>query len=164
MTKPRIYLASGWFNEEQKRQMLEIHGVLEALKKEGRVELFAPFFDGIVLKGKQDPAWREKMKEVWDLDIRMLSQSDIVVASTQDHDVGTIFETGYASAKKIPILCYNSNQELGLNVMLAQEARGFIKSQPELKMAIESFCDSYARAIDARPEEWRWNLWEGEPI
>src|SRR5207253_5621075 len=114
--------ASGWFNFEQKKQMDEIYHVLNGMQKTGEILLFAPFYDGIVLDPKNDPAWKLKMREVWDLDITELSSSNLVVASTQDHDVGTIFECGYASAKGIPILCYNSNPELGLNLMLSQEA------------------------------------------
>jgi len=159
---PKVYLASGWFNPEQKRMMDEIHTVLDEMRDQKFITLFAPFYNGIVLK-KGDPDLRKKMAEVWKLDIDELSSSDLVVASTQDHDVGTIFECGYASAKGIPILCYNSNEELGLNLMLAQEARGFCKSQTNLIQAMEAFIDNKNQS----PEEqinWRWNLWQGEPI
>ena len=159
----KVYLASGWFNPAQVKQMEEIYNVLESMEGLGDIALFAPFWDGIVLK-KDDPELRKKMKEVWDLDIRELSSSDLVVASTQDHDVGTIFECGYASAKGIPILCYNSNEELGLNLMLAQEARGFCKTEVDLGEAIKSFietekscCPGWAKAT------WQWNLFQGDP-
>lgn len=163
--KPIVYLASGWFNNKQKDQMEEIYRVLLELRLQGRVEFFAPFYDGIVLKGKQDPEWRKKMKEVWELDIQKVRESNLIIASTQDHDVGTIFECGYASCCKIPILCYNSNPELGLNVMLAQEARGFIKSPEQLLQAIESYL-SYLEGAHTHQNDdpWRFNLWEGEPV
>lgn len=165
MFKPKVYLASGWFDDEQKKQMEEIHGVLASLKEEGKIELFAPFYDGMVLEGKSKPMWRQEMQEVWDLDIRELSSSELVVVSTQNHDVGTIFESGYASALKIPILCYNSNPELGLNVMLAQEARGFCKSPLRLREAIEAFIGHREKLLKSEYEsKWRYNLWEGEPI
>lgn len=156
----KVYLASGWFNEKQKKQMDEIYTVLSWFKKQYEIELFAPFYDGVVLK-KDDPELRKKMKEVWELDIRELKSSALVVASTQDHDVGTIFECGYASAYNIPILCYNSNIELGLNLMLAQEARGFCKNPEHLKEAIQSFL-THQTIKDAG--RWKFNLWEGEPI
>jgi len=108
---PKVYHASGWFNPEQKRMMDEIYHVLKGIHDTGVIDLFAPFYDGIVLDPKNDPDWKSKMKEVWDLDISKLSDADLVVASTQDHDVGTIFECGFASAEGIPILCYNSNPE-----------------------------------------------------
>lgn len=163
MQRPKIYLASGWFNPAQKNQMEEIYSVIAPLREEGRVAAFCPFWDGIVLKGKSDPEHRAKMKQAWDLDIKELSTSDLVVVATQDHDVGTIFEAGYASAKGVPILCYNSNPELGLNVMLSQEARGFCKNVPQLRDAIEAFLLFKQDNLEQHGA-WRYNLWEGEPF
>lgn len=159
---PKVYLASGWFNPEQKRMMEEIYFTLNGMKKAGHIDLFAPFYDGVVLDPKNDPEWKTKMKDVWDLDIRELSSSQLVVASTQDHDVGTIFECGYASARYTPILCYNSNPELGLNLMLSQEARGFVKSQVQLIKAMESFLTWFECGDDQG--RWVFNKFEGVPI
>lgn len=156
---PMVYLASGWFNSAQKTQMDEIYTVLATRRAGGHIRLFAPFYGGIVLK-KDDAGLRLKMKEVWELDIQKLRLSSLVVVSTQDHDVGSIFEAGYASACEIPILCYNSNPELGLNVMLSQEARGFCKSPNDLDTAIAVF----AQAFCSGDKNWRYNLWKGEPL
>lgn len=160
MARPHIYLASGWFNPEQKRQMDEVYEVLCELKAEDKIDFFSPFYNGVVLK-MGDPDFKKKMKEVWALDINELIVSEMVVACTQDSDVGTVFECGYASAKKIPILCFNSIPEFGLNLMLAQEARGFVKSKKDLRAAIESFI----KALEEwKEEDWHWNLWQGETI
>ncbi len=163
MIKPHVYLASGWFNEKQKEQMDEVYRVLLDLSLRGELDFFSPFYDGIVLKGKSDPDWRKKMKEVWELDIAKVEASNLIIGCTQDHDVGTIFELGYASAKGIPILCYNSNPELGLNVMLSQEARGFIKSPSELESALLNFCAIHFDS-PASINQWSWNDFNGEPI
>lgn len=160
MKQPIVYLASGWFNPEQKRQMDEVYSVLVELKVEGFINFFSPFYDGVVLK-KDDPDLRQKMKAVWELDIRKVLESDLIVACTVDHDVGTIFECGYGSAKGVKILCFNSVPEHGLNLMLAQEARGFVKTKAELKAAIESFVKALN---DWTEEEWVWNTWKGDPI
>lgn len=158
--KINVYLASGWFNSEQKKQMNEVYKVLKSLKDEGKIGLFAPFYDGVVLK-KDDPDLRRKMKEVWQLDIDNVKSSELIVACTIDHDVGTIFECGYASAINGTILCYNSKPEHGLNLMLAQEARGFVKNPKDLKAAVESFREAYIAGDEAK---WIWNVWKGEPI
>lgn len=162
---PRIYLASGWFNPEQKKQMDEVYYVLRSLCSVHMVEFFSPFYNGTVLK-KDDPDLRKKMKETWDLDISEIEKSDMLIVCTQDHDVGTIFEAGYSSAwarahgRTIPILCYNSKPELGLNLMLCQEARGFVKTQEDLQKAILFYCC----LLKSERPKWRWNLWTGEPI
>lgn len=163
MKRPRVYLAAGWFNPAQRKQMEEIHKCLNYFALNRKIDLFAPFYDGIVLKGRTDPEHRAKMKQAWELDIKKLSRSDLIVASTQDHDVGTIFECGHGSAKGIPILCYNSNPELGLNVMLSQEAKGFCKTEATLAEAINSFL-KYFNSPDFGNDSWRYNIWEGEPI
>lgn len=158
--KPILYLASGWFNPEQKKQMDEIYEVLCLLRDEGKLKFFSPFYNGIVLK-MGDPEFKQKMKEVWELDIQKVVEADLIVAGTQDHDVGTIFECGYGSAMGTKILCYNSKQEYGLNLMLAQEARGFIKNPADLKAALES----YVQAFEAgKQDDWTWNEWKGETI
>ena len=158
--KPRIYLASGWFNFEQKKQMDEVYEALCELREESKIEFFSPFYDGIVLK-KNDPELRARMKEVWELDISKVVDADLIVAVTQDYDVGTIFECGYGSASGCIILCYNSQPELGLNLMLAQEARGFLKTPDTLKEAIESYIKAF---YTNELENWIFNLWENETI
>lgn len=163
--KPKVYLASGWFNEDQKKQMNEVYETLRSFENTRDIDLFAPFYDGFVLR-LDDPGIKKKMALTWWLDIEKIKESDILIACTQDHDVGTIFECGYASARGIPILCYNSNEELGLNLMLAQEARGFCKSQSNLREAITDFIKRWW--IEQRGgkfnEEWRYNEFQGEPI
>lgn len=161
MKKLKIYLASGWFNSEQKKQMEEIYEVIKLGAEEGRWDYFAPFYDGITLQ-KDDPNLRRKMQTVWWLDIQQLQSSDLVVACTQDHDVGTIFECGYASAQGKIIFCYNSKPELGLNVMLSQEARAFVKTPHDLNKALLKFHQAFETG--EKLENFRYNLWKGEPI
>jgi len=160
MSRPHIYLAAGWFNPEQKKQMDEVYEVLCELEKEEKIWFFSPFYNGVVLK-KEDPELRKKMKEVWNLDIAKVLASELIVACTIDHDVGTIFECGYGSAKGVKIICYNSQPEHGLNLMLAQEACGFVKNKSDLKAAIESFVEAVKTWKD---ETWFWNVWQGDPI
>jgi len=162
--KPKVYLAAGWFNPEQKKQMEQVLSVLQKMHANGIVDYFAPYQDGFVLK-KEDPERKRKMAMVWWLDINQLKECDLIIAVTQDHDVGTIFECGYASALQKIVFCYNSNPALGLNVMLAQEARGFYKDEKKLEEGILEFvnawlCDSKETVY----REFRTNVWEGEPI
>lgn len=161
--KPKIYLASGWFNPEQKKQMNEVYEVLKEFEEKEEIEFFSPFYDGIVLE-KSDPNLRKKMKIVWWVDIEQLKSSDLIIVCTQDHDVGTIFEAGYGSAKRKELLCYNSKEELGLNVMLAQEAKGFCKNKEQLTDAIDEFIDYCNNLDDENDGPWVYNIWKGEPI
>ena len=149
----KVYLASGWFNETQKQIMNEIHQVLLNLKEKNQVDIFAPYWDGIVLK-PTDP--REKWKEVFDLDVNQISTSHLMVANIEGFEPGTIFETGIAYAQKVPVIAYSSVKGRGLNLMLAQSCIGFANSPSELEFHIQSFISRNGVGILSK--------WEGEPI
>ncbi len=161
MRRLKCYLASGWFNPEQKKQMDEVYDILKRGNESGYWDYFAPFYDGIVLK-KEDPDLRRRMELVWWLDIEQLKTCDLVVVCTQDHDVGTIFEAGFASALGKTVFCYNSKPELGLNLMLAQESRCFAKTPENLKTALLNFNSVHSSGDDL--SDYRFNKWEGDPI
>lgn len=148
----KVYLASGWFNAQQKQLMDEIHEVLSEFKSQGRVDFFSPFYDGIVLK-KDDP--KEKWKQTWDLDIQMIEECKLMIANIEGFEPGTIYECGYAGAIGVPVIYYSSVQGRGLNLMLSFSAYGFANSKEDLRLAIEHFFTT--------PEK-KYNLWEGEPI
>ena len=157
--KIKVYLASGWFNEAQKKQMDEVYSALTKLEAQGRVEFFSPFYDGIVLK-KDDENIKKKMGIVWWLNIETIKSCDVIIVCTQDHDVGTIFEAGFAAANDKLILCYNSNKELGLNIMLSQIAKGFLREKEDINDSLHKYWQT--------PEEERrdfiFNEFEGTPI
>ena len=81
MRKVRVYMAAGWFDKEQIKQYDEVYSVLRGLEIENRFDLFAPKYDGIVLK-KGDPDKQKKMDIVFWLDVEMLKRSDLIVACT----------------------------------------------------------------------------------
>jgi len=122
--------------------MDNIYKVLSKLEGQGKIKLFSPFYNGIVLK-QSYPDLRKKMKEAWDLDIAKIEASDLIVACTQDYDVGVIFECGYASARGKTIICYNSQPGHDLNVMLAQAMKDFVRTEEDLQNAVESFCAEF---------------------
>lgn len=149
---PEIYLASGWFNPVQKYIMDEMYEVLSIFKKEGKLNFFAPFYDGIVLQ-KDDP--REKWEKVWNLDIGKILGCDLMIANLEGFEPGTVFETGYACALEIPIVWYSSAPNRACNLMLSFPASGFANSKAQLAEAIW-------HVLDGKPG--KYNLWEGEPV
>lgn len=165
---PHVYLAAGWFDEAQRKQYDEVYKVLKKFEDNRAIDLFAPQYDGIVLK-PSDPDIKKKLNTVYWLDTEMIKRSDLMVALTVNKDVGTIYETGYiqgyAEARgeedTVKILCYNSVPEHGLNVMLAKPASGFLKNPECLELAIESYLKAYN---SNNLEGWYYNLFEGEPI
>lgn len=148
----KVYLASGWFNPTQTSIMNEIKEVLDVFKEHKFLDFFAPYWDGIQLK-KDDPI--EKWETVWNLDIDTINSCDLMIANLEGFEPGTVFETGYASAKNIPVIWYSSIPNRTCNVMLSFPALGFAKSKEQLAEAIWHFLDN---------KPGKYNLWNGSPV
>lgn len=129
----KIYLASGWFNPEQKELMDKVRSVLINMG----FDVFAPFYDGIVLTKENDSP--EMRKKVFDIDIGSIDSCNLVVAIIDDFDPGTIFEMGYAHKGNIPILAYSDVSGRGLNVMLQMAVWGFANGEDQLIKQLEKF-------------------------
>lgn len=128
-----VYLASPWFNSKQKEVMDKVRNILIDMK----FNIFAPFYDGVVLtKDNDSPEMRQK---VFDIDIGSIDNCKLVVAVIDDFDPGTIFEMGYACKGKVPIIAYSDVSGRGLNVMLQQACIGFANGKQQLRIQLEHF-------------------------
>ena len=91
----KIYVAGGWFSPAQ----------MEALKQ---VEHLAAIYGDAFMPrlhnlGEEGCNW----EKVFEVNIDKLNDCDIVIASTVDKDMGTIFECGYAYSRGKQILYYS---------------------------------------------------------
>jgi len=69
----------------------------------------------------------------------MIDECDIVIASTEGKDMGTLFECGYAFAKNKPVVYYAPNIHK-FNLMLAKSARAVALTPDSLfRMAKNDF-------------------------
>ena len=160
MRRLRIYQAAGWFDEEQRKQYEEVYSVLREIEEGGLIDLFAPQYDGIVLKPEEFKN-KKKMQTVFWLDVEMLKRADILTVNTINKDTGSIVEAGMGIALGKKIICYNSTPEHGLNVMLSAPAAAFVKNKEDLLAAVLSGVKAYEAG---KLEGWQFNLFEGIPI
>ena len=69
--------------------------------------------------------------------LKAINEADVIVAITDGKDMGTIWESGYAFARKKPIIYYaetlGNNQ---FNLMLAKSGVAVCRNQTELKIAL----------------------------
>lgn len=118
----KAYLASGWFTEEQEQARLE---VLAALKDAG-IDVYSPKEDLLYVPGQTEA------HEVFSENIMQLSSADLVVASTEGKDMGTIFECGAAFVLNVPIVYYYKAGGK-FNLMLSESAIAVFSDQNKLK-------------------------------
>lgn len=118
-----VYLASGWFTPAQEKARLEM---LNTISKDHFV--FSPKDDNL---GTED----SDFSSIFQANIREIENCDIMVASTIDKDMGTLFECGVAYAKGIPIVYYAPGLSGPFNLMLAESAVSVCTTQPSLHVA-----------------------------
>jgi nucleoside 2-deoxyribosyltransferase len=117
----RIYLAAGWFSEEQEQARLEVLSVLKTLV----CDFYSPKDHG---EGVTD--------EVFQKNLDYVSTADYIVASTEGKDMGTLFECGYAFRANVPIIYYFRGSSL--NLMLAKSAYAVCHSPDDLLRFLKS--------------------------
>ena len=109
----QIYIASGWFSDEQMEACVELENFASFASR----KFFAPRLMNL---GDDGCDW----KTVFDKNIEELEKAEIVLCSTVGKDMGAIFEAGYAHARGIRVIYYTPgikkpNLMLGLSGQIA---------------------------------------------
>lgn len=123
-----VYIAAPFFNEVQLRRVENIKELLERLG----INYFSPKDASMFMPGITTP------EEIFDINVKALKKTNVLVCVTDDKDTGTIFEAGYCSALNIPIIYVWTTAKGGqkFNIMLA--ASGSVcKTFPQLEQALE---------------------------
>jgi len=107
----KYYCASGWFSYEQEESRKII---LNTLKK-AKFDVYSPKDDGLFKEGMNP-------EEIFQENLKQIRECDFVIASTEGKDLGTLFESGYAFARSIPIIYFWNNGFGNFNLMLSQSA------------------------------------------
>lgn len=111
----KVYFAGGWFNPAQEEEHTRIGAFLERHKN---LDVFNPRTAGGDFKSGKET---DHMTNVLLNNCASIDAADIVVAITDYKDMGTLWECGYAYARKKPIIYYC--ETLGnkpFNLMLAK--------------------------------------------
>lgn len=105
VNKPiRIYIAGPFFHPEERERIERIRHLFNTDSFFSGYDLFFPM-DHFIKDGDKMSNW-DWGQAVFDMDIRALENSDIIVAVYDKHysDSGTAWELGYAYAFGIPII------------------------------------------------------------
>lgn len=130
----KVYIAAPFFNDDQLSRVMEIENVLDWLG----IKYFSPRYFGVISRLKEMEKGA-KIAAIYDMNIEQLCSCNTMIAITDGHDVGAIFELGYfvslkdnvtESEKTIVTL---SNNNFGLNVMLKFGVDCHVKSHESLR-------------------------------
>ena len=110
----KVYLASGWWTDEQKDTLL----CMEEICSELDISVYSP---------RKENLWKPGMDAypIVRSNLTNIEACTIVLASTIGKDMGTLFECGYAYAKGVPIVYYHISGG-AFNIMLAKTAAAVI--------------------------------------
>lgn len=111
MEPTKVYIAGGWFNDRQMKAVKEV----EDFADKWFVNTFKPRVANLGISGCD---W----DNIFSQNITHLDEAELVIASTVDKDMGTIWECGYAFAKGIPVVYYTPGIDK-VNLMLAKSGK-----------------------------------------
>lgn len=137
--KTKVYIAAPFFNETQ---LAIVEAIKKVLDEDANIEYFSPKDESMFKQG-DDP------KYILDLNCKAILNSDVLLAVTNDKDVGTMFECGYAYANLVPILYIWLGRQPGqkFNLMLAASGH-VIESLLELIPALRGTVTQYDGLIE----------------
>lgn len=128
VSNKKVYLASPWFKPETAERQSRI---CEYIRSKGFI-VFDPKSNVVTTSSANDAKTDAFLNN-----LEAINDADIVVAITDGKDMGTIWESGYAFARKKPIIYYaetlGNNQ---FNLMLAKSGVAVCRTQLELKIAL----------------------------
>lgn len=125
----KIYTAYGWFSPNMIVAADDIDDVINELSL--RKNTFMPRHDTAKYFGENGPDW----DGVFNANVTHINNAQLIIASTVDKDMGTIWECGYAASKGVPIIYYNPFMESReqFNLMLAKSGLGVCVNKEELR-------------------------------
>lgn len=110
----KIYLASGWFSDDQ----LSLCKNLEDVLTFAGYDVFKPRVESKITNA--NPTMEER-KETFKGNVTNIDACDVIVANVTYKDTGVLFEIGYAYGKNKPIIFFKQdNDGKPFNLMLAQ--------------------------------------------
>lgn len=129
-----FYLASPFFNEKQVERM---ETVLSLLRING-YSVFAPYENSVVEnQNLQNPEYRAR---IFTKNIEAIRASRMVFAITNDKDMGTLFEAGYAYGLGIPVVYFAEDLDGPFNLMLSESGIGIYTDWAKFMKAAQTGC------------------------
>lgn len=129
-SKGKVYLAGGWFSDEQFERLEWVRDNLKLLG----FKVFSPKDENLVEKDSPLDA----MQQSYEKNLQAIEEASFVFCITNCKDMGTIHESGYASAKNVPIIYFAEGLDGPFNLMLARSGIHVITSRDQFLKDMKS--------------------------
>jgi len=123
-----IYLAAPFFNDEQRAIVSNLEQAIEEVP----FRLLSPRRTGLILNDMTPEQRQASAREIFLKNVEWIEASDALLAVIDGRDPGTIWEMGYACAKKKIIYSY-TDKSYGINVMLQGSVKAHAKGVTQLR-------------------------------
>lgn len=127
-----IYLASGWFNENQASRLSKAEEVLRGMG----FDVFSPREHQFEHLTYNTQDWRDV---VFEHDVDNVHSADFIFAIYDETDSGTMFEIGLAYAIGKPIFIFHETEEY-CNLMISESLIAYFKNWDDVKNYDWSTC------------------------
>lgn len=119
----KVYLAGGWFTPSQDERYTFVENSLRDLG----FDLFVPRS----VKLPDNPTQAD-MDRIFMMDIDEIDSCDFMFNITNEKDMGTLFEAGYAWSHNVPIVYFAEGLDGPFNLMLAKTASMVLTSRDQI--------------------------------
>lgn len=143
--KMKVYIAGGWFSPKQEECVRQIE---DTLSTSTLFDVYSPRKEMLYTPGAD-----MNPKDVLDSNIIGLERANVVVASTEGKDMGTLFECGYAYSIGIPIVYYFKHHGK-FNLMLSGSAKAVLTSLLQL----QSYFALVSETGKLQDKEWKGQI------
>lgn len=126
-----VYLAGPFFSEQEINWVNYIKNILESRN----IKVLSPLHDNGIIKYNSD---NNERKRIFNLDIKSMESSDVIIALLDHDDTGTCFEIGYAFERNIPIIGYRTSKE-HLNNMIYCGCNKIVDGIEELIQEVKKY-------------------------
>lgn len=143
-TKLNVYVAGGWFSNNQDEVLTRVETLL---RDNPRLNAYLPRHDGVKLAENEfhNPQLREG---IFKDNVKHIEYANLVVACCDGrdgfYDTGTQWEIGYAVSRGIPVIAYDTTENI--NTVMSSISRGFYSichSLEDLNIEINNYIDAY---------------------
>ena len=126
----KAYIAGPFFNAKQ----INIIECIKTVCRRDEISFFSPKDESMFQQG-DDP------KVILDLNCKAIASSEFLIAITDDKDIGTMWEAGFAYSLGIPIIYVwlGYKPEMKFNIMLAASGQAVVHNYKSLHVQLMTY-------------------------